>query len=187
MKNLSVGENLRKIRKSKNITIQDVAKKTGLTSSFISQFERNLTDGSVASLQKIASALGVTVSELFQYENEFTSTMDEISIVRNDYRKKLKYPGGKLTDYQLTNDKGQLQVLLCEVKKGGTSGEQYHHAGVEECIIVLEGQMEITIDRSTYILNEGDTIKFASHKPHAWRNLGDDCLKVIWIITPPSY
>lgn len=187
MDSQSLGENIRRIRKEKRYTIETIAVKTGLTASFISQFERSLTDGSVATIKKIADALDVPVSALFSDNEADPQIIEEVSIVRKDRRKKMPYPDGKLTDYMLTTGEGKLQVLLCEVSPGGGSGSQYHHAGDEECITILEGQMEITVDTNTYILNTGDTINFPSHKPHAWRNIGKDQLKVIWIITPSGF
>ena len=47
--------------------------------------------------------------------------------------------------------------------------------------------MEISVDESIFILNTGDTINFCSRLPHAWRNIGEDTLEVIWIITHPNY
>ncbi|MGE7946288.1 helix-turn-helix domain-containing protein [Lysinibacillus sp. NPDC093688] len=187
MNNQSLGENIRRIRKEKHYTIEKIAEKTGLTASFISQFERSLTDGSVATIKKIADALELPVSALFSDNEVYPQIIEDVSIVRKDRRKKMSYPDGRLTDYMLTTGEGKLQVLLCEVEVGGCSGSQYNHAGDEECIIILEGQMEITIDTNTYILNIGDTINFPSHKPHAWRNIGKETLKVIWIITPTGF
>lgn len=186
-KNLSIGEQIRIIRKEKKITIHEIAEKTGLTSSFISQFERNLTKGSVASIQKIAHALGINVSSLFQGEENEKPPFQSASIVRYENRKKMTYPDGKLIDYMLTSGEGHLQVLYCIVQPGGGSGTHYEHDGEEECVTILEGQMEISVDTNTYILNKGDTINFSSKLPHAWRNIGNDVMKVMWIITPYGF
>ncbi|MCZ2257341.1 helix-turn-helix domain-containing protein [Sporosarcina sp. G11-34] len=183
----SIGEQIRSIRKSKGITINDVSKKTGFTSSFISQLERNLTKGSVASIQKIASALEINVSSLFHGIDEENHKLQSVSIIRKENRRKMTYPDGKTIDYLLTGQEGNLEVIYSTVEPGGGSGTHYSHDSEQECIIILDGQMEISVDKSTFILNTGDTINFSSRLPHAWRNIGEDSLKVIWIITPPTF
>lgn len=183
----SIGEQIRTIRKEKGMTINEMSKRTGFTASFISQFERNLTQGSVASIQKIANALEINVSSLFQGNEDENSLLHSASIVRKDNRREMAYPDGRMIDYLLTGREGHLEVIYSVVEPGGASGNQYSHDSEEECIIILEGQMEISVDKSTYILNKGDTINFSSRLPHAWRNIGNEQLEVIWIITPPSY
>lgn len=185
----TIGEKIRQIRNDKGFTINDIAKKTGFTSSFISQFERNLSQGSVSSIQKIANALDINVSTLFQGEETSSDTNSPLtaSITRKDHRPKMTYPDGRMTDYLLTGKNEHMEVIYSVVEPGAGSGHHYSHDSEEECIIILKGQMEVSVDKSTYILNEGDTINFSSKLPHAWRNLGDEQLEVIWIITPPSF
>ncbi len=185
--NQSIGEQIRSIRKAKGITINELSRITGFTASFISQFERDITKGSIASIQKIASALDINVSSLFHgFENE-NQTLQSVSIIRKENRRELTYPDGKSIDYLLTGMEGNLEVIYSVVEPGGGSGDPYSHESEQECVVILKGQMEISVDQSTFILNQGDTINFSSRLPHAWRNIGNDSLEVIWIITPPSF
>ncbi len=186
-KNLSIGEQIRSIRKEKGMTINEISKETGFTASFISQFERNKTKGSVASIQKIASALNINVSSLFHGTQNESLPLQSVSIVRKDNRRAMTYPDGKLIDYLLTGAKGKLEVIYSVVEPGGSSGDHYVHDSEQECIIILKGELEISVDDSTFTLCEGDTINFSSRSPHAWRNSGDSTLEAIWIITPPSF
>ena len=54
-----LGAQVRKIRKSKNFTLKELAEQTGLSIGYISQIERNLTDPSLFTLRKISAALDV--------------------------------------------------------------------------------------------------------------------------------
>ncbi|MFC7394141.1 helix-turn-helix domain-containing protein [Scopulibacillus cellulosilyticus] len=183
-----IGEQIRKIRESKGITINYIAKKTGFTSSFISQFERGLTKASIASLQKITNILDVRLSELFDQDTE-DSSLNELNpvIIRKSNRRKLAYPDEKAVDQLLTGSGGKLEVTYSKVEPNGGSGELYSHDIAEECIIVLKGQMEITVGENKYTLDEGDTITFSSRIPHGWKNIGTEALELIWIVTPPTY
>lgn len=183
----TIGEQIRSIRKEKGFTINEIADKTGLTASFISQFERNKTKGSVASIQKIASALNINVSSLFHGSEAMTQPLQSISVVRKENRRMMTYPDGKSIDYLLTGPSGNLEVIYSVVQPGGSSGEKYTHDSDQECVSILKGEMELSVDTSTFNLKSGDTISFSSRLPHAWRNNGDDTLEAIWIITPPSF
>ena len=54
-----LGDQIRSIRKRQEITLKELAEKTGLSIGYISQIERNLTDPSLSTLRKISGALGV--------------------------------------------------------------------------------------------------------------------------------
>ncbi|MBY7144432.1 cupin domain-containing protein [Virgibacillus sp. NKC19-3] len=183
-----VGENLRAIRLSKGLKLNDIAKETGLTSSFISQFERGITTSSIASMQKIAQVLNIPLASLFESGNIQDYEDNNISIVRKKNRNQFFYPKPTFTkDYLLTNLDGKLQVIYSTTEPEGVSGEPYSHDSDEECIIILSGEMELTISDQTFMLFEGDTIKFSSRFPHSWKNNGKKILEALWIITPPSF
>ncbi len=179
-----LGSRLRRNRRERNLTIRDVARRSGLTESFVSQVERARVNPSVASLQSIAQALGTPLGRLFDESEPPTGR-----VVRRAQRAKLSYPGLKATDYLLSPDlSGRLEVIWAEAGPGGGSGEDlYQHEGEEECVVVIKGRMEIWVGHERYLLAPGDAITFSSRIPHRWKNTGRGTLEAIWAITPPSY
>ncbi|TCP24961.1 XRE family transcriptional regulator [Scopulibacillus darangshiensis] len=183
-----IGEKIRAIRESKGITINLVAKETGFTSSFISQFERGLTKASIASLQKIASVLKINLAELFEQNDNAIPDQEQSTVVtRKADRRKLAYPDGKAVDFMLTGLGGKLEVTYSQIEPGGGSGELFSHDIAEECIVVLKGDIDITVGEDHYVLYEGDTITFSSRVLHGWKNTGAETCELIWIVTPPTY
>ena len=63
---VDVGERLRAIRRLRRVTLKTVADRADLSESFLSQVERGRANASVASLKRIAAALGVNVADLFE-------------------------------------------------------------------------------------------------------------------------
>jgi len=63
---LTVGSRLRQVRQQKKLTLRQVAQRTGLSVSLLSQVERAESAASVASLHKIANALSTTLHFLFE-------------------------------------------------------------------------------------------------------------------------
>jgi transcriptional regulator with XRE-family HTH domain len=179
-----LGATIRRLRESRQLSLKEVAARSGLTQSFLSQVERNLTSPSVASLRKVALAFGVPLTALFQ-----GPVMPENRVVRRDERKQLIHPRRQWRDYLLTPSlTGKLQVILSVIEPGGGSGDEpYAHDSDEECVIVLRGRLEFRVGSDRYMLEEGDSIVFESRIPHWNRNPGPEQAEVLWITTPPSY
>ena len=64
-----IAQEIRKIRKSKGITLKKLSEKTELSISFLSQIERGISSMTITSLKKISDALGVTMQELLSIED----------------------------------------------------------------------------------------------------------------------
>lgn len=139
-------------------------------------------------MQKIAQVLEIPLASIFENGDIQDYQTNKVSIVRKKDRKHLYYPEPALTkDYLLTNLDGKIQVIYSTTKPGGTSGEPYSHNSDEECVIIISGEMELTVDTQTHTLLEGDTVKFSSRLPHSWKNTGNEPLELLWIITPPNF
>ena len=179
-----LGMTIRRLRESRQLSLKEVAVRSGLTQSFLSQVERNLTSPSVASLRKVAQALGVPLAAFFQ-----GPTTPEDHVVRRSERRQLVHPRRQWRDYLLTpNLTGKLQVILSVIEPGcGSGDEPYAHDSDEECVVILRGRLEFWVGSDWYLLEEGDSIVFESRIPHRNRNPGPNQAEVLWITTPPSY
>ena len=179
-----LGLTIRRLREIRQLSLKEVAARSGLTQSFLSQVERNLTSPSVASLRKVAQAFGVPLTELFQ-----GPVIPENRVVRRAERRQLIHPSRQWRDYLLTPSlTGKLQVILSVIEPGGGSGEEpYAHDSDEECVVILHGRLDFWVGPNQYLLEEGDSIVFESRIPHRNRNPGPEQAEVLWITTPPSY
>jgi transcriptional regulator with XRE-family HTH domain len=196
---VEVGQQLRAVRRSKGITLTQLAALTNLSRSFLSQIEAGTANPSVGTLKKVADALGLTMAALFSEGESDVGNANEaegrqgkpvaspVRVVRRDRRKILQWPGRPWKTYLLTpNLQGKLEVLLNELEPGDTFDESYTHEG-EEFGLVLEGSYEVTVGDEVYVLEAGDSISYPSHLPHKMRVVGDRPVKALWVITPPSF
>jgi transcriptional regulator with XRE-family HTH domain len=179
-----VGVTMRRLRDERHLTLKELAARSGLTQSFLSQVERSLTSPSVASLRKVAQAFGVPLAALFQGPKA-----PQDRVVRRSERRQLVHPRRLWRDYLLTPSlTGKLQVIMSVIEPGGGSGDEaYAHDSDEECVVVLRGRLEIWVGADRYLLDEGDSIVFESRIPHRNVNPGPGQAEVLWITTPPSY
>ena len=140
---LQLGPRIRALRQARRLTLRDVADRAGVTESFLSQVERDVTSPSIATVHRIAGALDLSIAQLFA---------DEPSpgrVVRREARRRIAYPGLKAVDEFLTsNMAGRLQVILSTIEPGGGTGEEpYTHDSDEEVVVVLEGILDLWVAR----------------------------------------
>src|SRR4029079_14753212 len=180
---VDVGERLREIRLLRRATLRAIAERAGVSESFLSQVERGRASASIASLRRIAGALGVTVADLFD-----SSGPPGPKVLRRDERPSLSF--GVLGTKRLLTPRplGQLEVFAGELDVGGSSGtEPYAHGDSEELLIVQSGHVQLELGADVHELESGDSIAYRSSTPHRVTNLGEEPAEVIWIISPPSY
>jgi transcriptional regulator with XRE-family HTH domain len=180
---VDVGERLRDIRRLRRATLRTVADRAGVSESFLSQVERGRASASIASLRRIAGALGVTVADLFE-----PGGPPRPRVLRRDERPSLAFGilGRKLL---LTQRPLQhLEVFVGELDAGGSTGtEPYAHGDSEELFVVIAGSVQLELGGDLHELESGDSIDYRSSTPHRVTNVGEERAEVMWIISPPSY
>src|SRR2546421_6612167 len=180
---VDVGERLRELRRFRRGTPRTIADPAGLSESFFSQGERGRPSASIASLRRIADALGVSMADLFEPDG-----MPGPRVLRRDERPALSFGilGRKLL---LTpGPLHHLEVFAGELEVGGSTGpEPYAHGDSEELFVVLAGTVQLELGGELHELERGDSIDYRSSTPHRISNVGDELAEVMWIISPPSY
>jgi len=180
-----LGSAVRKARIEKQLTVQQLADKAGLSPSFISQLERGLVNPSLGSLVKISAALNIPVLSLLSTSGrEKTSKL----ITRSTERKRITVPNSQVIYQILSPDTNRtIEALLAEIEPcQRKEDELVSHEG-EEFIYVVEGELKIRLDKETYFLRKGDSIQFSSMIPHSLSNPGKEKTVLVIAQTPPSF
>ena len=180
---VDVGERLQALRRFRRCTLREIAQRSGLSESFLSQVERGRSSASIASLRRIADALGVSMADLFEPDGPPGSR-----VLRRDDRPALSFGilGRKLL---LTpGPLHHLEVFAGELELGGSTGtEPYAHGDSEELFVVQCGTVQLELGGELFELEPGDSIVYRSSTPHRVSNIGQELAEVMWIISPPSY
>lgn len=182
-----LGAEIRRLRKQRGMTLDQMAERSGVSLGALSQLERGLGNPGIGMVVRIAHALGVSAAGLL------TTAPDVSPVVRSHERRRLTLHegGGDPPDglYELMTPglNHQLEVIWLEVPPGSsTEATPYTHGG-EEVGIIVEGVHEVHVGDETYTLESGDSITYPSTVPHWYRNPGPGVTKAIWIITPPTW
>jgi len=183
----SLGAAIRHARRKRELTLEQVARKTNLSVSYLSQVERNRMPPSLSSLKRIAEALSVPAGSLM-FAKTGAGSDSPVAVVRQSARKRLVFPGSKIRYEMLTPDlRRRASMLWLSAPAGAESGPApFSHEG-EDAVIVLEGHLAVEVGGVWNELATGDSIYFDSQLPHRWRNPTNRTTIAIWMSTPPSF
>jgi transcriptional regulator with XRE-family HTH domain len=177
-----IGQKIKERRTEMNISLRVLGSLTGLSASFLSQIENDLTDPSISSLQKIAKALK---TPMFTFLN---GGGQPEQVVRRDARKQLSFPNPHVQFDLLTSDLNrQMAGFLIHLKSGESHHAQQLFKATEEMMYVIEGQMNIQIGESTHSLSPGDSIYYEGSQLVSFTASGADDLVILCMITPPAF
>lgn len=179
--NDALGSALRHTRLARGETLDEVAQAMGLSASALSTLERTGAGVSFKALADLAQYYGTTVSRLSGQEEEGSP------VVRAGAARVWPMPVAGVRVEVLAEGHRQMDCHRFILSPGAASDGGYEHEG-EEFITVLEGRFRITLDGAeVHDLGPGDSIYFASRRPHAWANAADGRTVLLWINTPPTF
>lgn len=180
-----IGQRLREARVGR-LTVKELAEAAGVSVGIISQVERGHGNPSFRTLYRISQALNLRIGDLFDAVPDRPQT--KASVVREGQRMRLQLgPHGLVWELLTPNLQGQLEMLLTRVP-AGFSNEQdpFEHQG-EECVLLLEGALEVTVGDQLFELSHGDAVTYDSSQTHWWRNPTQDEALIVGAVTPPSF
>jgi transcriptional regulator with XRE-family HTH domain len=187
-KDLSLGKKIKDLRIQKDMNAKELAHLAKISVGMLSQLENGFTQGSVETLRKIAKVLDTSLAELFKDEEDNLIVDDERQyIVRKSNRKKISFPDSLYNCELLIPDlQGDIEFSLVRLSANRICEEEVSYPKGEHCIYVLDGEITITLNKSEYILQKRDSIRFTLQTPHKIENTTSKKASYISAITPIS-
>ncbi|MBS0908429.1 helix-turn-helix domain-containing protein [Tatumella sp. JGM118] len=176
-----IGLRLRKLRKSRNLTISELAARGGVSAGAISQIERNLSNPTVRILEQLRVVLNVPLTAFLDSE-EYDPPGAEHYVRRLQDRPGF-HVGKRGIAKELLSPKGdhQLQFMMIDIPPQIRSDEVLTGQG-EKAGLVIEGELTLEIEGNTTILYPGDSFQFKSSLRHNVFNHTHSGAKVLWIM-----
>jgi len=164
-----VGENLRRLRTRQGLSLERLAKASGVSRAMLGQIELGRSAPTINVLWKIARSLDVPLTVFVSQGTE-----SDISILRVHRSKWVNNPSGRFSTRLLSPTETVCREELAEVRLSPKSIEEEdgHAAGTTEYVVVIKGTLEIRTNKTWHQLDKGDTAQFAADRPHAYRNPG---------------
>lgn len=175
---LAIGAKLRAVRQAKQMTLHDLAQRTGLSSSMLSLLERGKTAPSIGTLVAIGSALGVPTAEVLAGP---PAPGLAPSISRRADQPVHATPDG-VQRRILRSDPGHgIEIAMVEFGPGTASAPHPTTHGGYEFGIGMDGVLEVMVRDEVFTLKEGDLVSYRSTDPHRIANRGKRAARALWV------
>ncbi len=164
-----IGTNLKQIRVARQLSLDRMAQKTGVSKAMLGQIERGETNPTVSTLWKIANGLRISFSSLIK-ESE-----PSVQIVKTEELTPIQEQNGAYQVFPLFPfhaDKG-FECFIIRLAPGCVHASDPHHDGVTEYITVMEGALNLSVGSQTYQVSEGQAISFTANVVHTYKNTHD--------------
>jgi transcriptional regulator with XRE-family HTH domain len=168
---VAVGPRVRALREGMDLSLRDLAERSGVSAPMLSQVERSETSPTLAVAARIASGLELSLSQLLRLDEG-----DGVTIVRADERLAGGAPGrGHRYEVLTPPMPGQraevsLHTLAPGAATGGPDDPPMHEPGSRETAVVTEGSVRLVCDSAAHDLDEGDAVTFDADLPHHFEN-----------------
>ncbi|MEY8841898.1 helix-turn-helix domain-containing protein [Cribrihabitans sp. XS_ASV171] len=180
----TLGADIRALRKSRGLTLAELAGQLGRSVGWISQVERDLSAPSINDLRHIASALDVPVSILF---GRAAAPAEEAGhVVRRAARRPIGSNAAGLVEELLSPDlTDDFEVVHSTFAPHSRIGEVVTRA-TQEVGYIVSGKLDLIIGGRRFTLSPGDSFRIRG-EPFEWINPNDEPAEAIWVIAPPVY
>jgi transcriptional regulator with XRE-family HTH domain len=179
---MNIGKELKRIRVSQGMTLEELSNKCGYSKALISRVETGSVSPSLTSLMKMVSSLGLKLHDLFT-----SIEQGQASVVRKGEGRKFTTEGDSSMEFLAMNiaSKKMEPVKITAPPGFVSGGDSEIHYG-EEFVFVLNGKIDITAGDQTHKLSAGDSIYLGAGMPYKWQNSGKEAAKLISVVTPPQ-
>ncbi|WP_145537536.1 helix-turn-helix domain-containing protein [Yersinia kristensenii] len=162
-----IGSQLKKVRNERGWSLSQTAAQTGVSKAMLGQIERGESSPTVAILWKIASGLNVSFSQFLETPPAQSAALHRYGLLTTFNSETSGMLVVPLFPYDATL---RMDMFVIDLDPGGCSESTPHEAGVIEHVIVIKGELMLTVDGVTRKLCAGEALRFAADCPHAYRN-----------------
>ena len=177
----AIGERVRALREAMDLSLRDLADRTGVSAPMLSQVERGETSPTLAVATKIAAGLELSLSQLLRLDE------DSHVVVTKPAERRVRRRGGHRIEELTPPLPGQrAEVSLHRLDPGAGTGRAgdppIHEPGSRETIFVSHGRAALVVDGERYELGEGDAVTFDADLPHHFENEGDEPAELLAVV-----
>jgi transcriptional regulator with XRE-family HTH domain len=191
---VTIGERIKQRRQRMGLSLRALAGRADVSAAFLSQVERGKSNISIETLRRISDALDASILALIPEnahngEDHHPNEEGTITVVRRRSRPRLPMPDTEAIYELLTPDLNRkFQVVRGRMGPGAGRIALTLKQPTEQCIYLLQGELQIGFESEAYTLYPGDCVFFEGSLIKEMNNTSED-QDAIWvsIITPPVF
>jgi transcriptional regulator with XRE-family HTH domain len=180
----ALGTKVAAARADRGWSLAELGRRAGMSPAAVHKIEKSGMTPTIASLMKIAAALGKSVAHFVEEDAAARPAL----VIRGGARSRLFTSKSGLVLENVSGRYGPFALAGAEatVEPHASSGpDPMNHPG-EELLVLQEGAMRFTVDGEVFELEAGDSIHFRTNRPHSWCNPGDVPARAIWLVVRSS-
>ena len=180
----TLGADIRALRKSRGLTLNDLAEALNRSVGWLSQVERDLSEPTITDLRQLTAALDVPLSLLF---GQTPAPADEIGhVVRKGARRPIGTGDAGLVEELLSPDLTDDFEMVHSTFAPRSRVEKVITRPTQEVGYLISGKLDLIISGKHFTIHPGDSFRIRG-EPHEWINPYDEPAQAIWVIAPPVY
>ncbi len=177
----AVGTRVKSLREAMDLSLRDLAERSGVSAPMLSQVERGETSPTLAVAEKIAGGLELTLSQLLRLDED-----RHVVVVRASNRRTHRRRGHRVEELTppLPGQRADVSehTLAAGAATGAADDPPVHEPGSRETAVVLDGTVELFIDGQRHELTDGDSVTFDADLPHHFENNSSSEARLIAVV-----
>lgn len=180
--NSMVSDNLKRLREQRKMSLDAVAKLSGVSKSMLGQIERGDVNPTISTMWKISNGLKVSFSELLGRPEAECEVIDITSI------QPLLEDDGHYRNYPVFPFDGSrhFEMFYLELDAGSNLEAEPHPGGTQEYITVFSGELVIHVNNETFTAKDRGSIHFKADRAHQYQNISKEVCRLSMVIFYPA-
>ncbi len=177
----AVGPRVKALREAMDLSLRDLAERSGVSAPMLSQVERGETSPTLNVAERIASGLDLTLSQLLRLDEAA-----HVVVIRTDERRARERRGHRTEELTPPLPGQRADVSMHSLEPGAATGRAgdppLHEPGARETAVVLSGSVALLIDDERHDLDAGDSVTFDADLPHHFSNEGSEQAEFLAVV-----
>lgn len=176
----ALGNAIQRLRKAYNMSLGDLSEQSGVAKSIISQIERNETNPTIGTVQRLSKALDTTVDVVLKQDDapNFIAHQTKSAIPMLESEDGLC----RLAIIGALNLVEYVQWYDFNAKPTGKLISEPHQPGTVEHLYVHKGELEVKCGAETKIVKQGESLRYRGDEPHTIYNTGPGDAHAIMVL-----
>jgi XRE family transcriptional regulator, regulator of sulfur utilization len=178
----AISENLKRLREEKKLSLDNLAKISGVSKSMLGQIERGEVNPTVSTVWKISNGLKISFTELMSRPEA------DIEIVGKSEIQPFIEGSGKVRNFPIFSfdSSRRFEMFLLELDIEGYLESEAHPQGTQEFLTVFSGEITINVNGEDFVLNTGNSTRFKADSAHTYKNSGNGICSLSMVIYYPQ-
>lgn len=177
-----VGQKIRELRTNRNLSLKETAELSKLNINTLSLIENGKTSPTIGTLQQLAAALSVSISDFFESE----TVTQQVVFTSHASRPTSKFASTQMENLGKNLNLSSIQPFVVSLQNNAGSGTDLCVHSGHEFVYCLSGRIKYYVDQMEYLLEPDDSLVFEAHLPHRWVNVFEGTSSFLLVLVPAS-